>query len=203
MAEFHRVAALAAGHAAERTGVSGDFGQRHFSGDRHQAAAGGVSAQHAAAPPRQVAVHIAEMIAGDGDGDGHNRLQQAGPRLLHVVTEKGRGFKPAEENPCLYPGLGSFYPETGNKLDASSSKPTYTQIFSDWVCDMAAADDKLVAITPAMREGSGLVDFSEKFPARYHDVGIAEQHAVTLAAGMACEGIHPVVAIYSTFLQRA
>ena len=148
-----------------------------------------------------------------GPVDGHdiptmvtmlrNLREQSGPRLLHVVTKKGKGFKPAEDNPCLYHGLGSFDPETGNKLDASSSKPTYTQIFSDWVCDMAAADDKLVAITPAMREGSGLVDFSEKFPARYHDVGIAEQHAVTLAAGMACESINPVVAIYSTFLQRA
>ena len=148
-----------------------------------------------------------------GPVDGHdiptmvtmlrNLREQSGPRLLHVVTKKGKGFKPAEDNPCLYHGLGSFDPETGNKLDASSSKPTYTQIFSDWVCDMAAADDKLVAITPAMREGSGLVDFSEKFPTRYHDVGIAEQHAVTLAAGMACEGINPVVAIYSTFLQRA
>ena len=148
-----------------------------------------------------------------GPVDGHdiptlvtmlgNLRAQTGPRLLHVVTKKGKGFKPAEDNPCLYHGLGSFDPETGNKLDASSDKPTYTKIFSDWVCDMAAEDEKLVAITPAMREGSGLVDFSERFPERYHDVGIAEQHAVTLAAGMACENIKPVVAIYSTFLQRA
>jgi len=148
-----------------------------------------------------------------GPVDGHdiptlvtmlrNLRSQTGPRLLHVVTRKGKGFKPAEDNPCLYHGVGSFDPETGNKLDTASGKPTYTKIFSDWVCDMAAADERLVAITPAMREGSGLVEFSERFPARYHDVGIAEQHAVTLAAGMACEGIKPVVAIYSTFLQRA
>lgn len=126
-----------------------------------------------------------------------------GPRLLHVVTKKGKGYKPAEDNPCLYHGLGSFDPETGNKLDSSSDKPTYTEIFSNWVCDMAEQDERLVAITPAMCEGSGLVAFSERFPRRYHDVGIAEQHAVTLAAGMACENIKPVVAIYSTFLQRA
>jgi len=148
-----------------------------------------------------------------GPVDGHdlptlvtmlkNLRKQTGPLLLHVVTKKGKGYKPAEDNPCLYHGLGSFDPETGNKLDASSDKPTYTQIFSDWVCDMAEQDNKLVAITPAMREGSGLVNFSERFPDRYHDVGIAEQHAVTLAAGMACEQIKPVVAIYSTFLQRA
>lgn len=148
-----------------------------------------------------------------GPVDGHdiptlvtmlrNLRSQTGPRLLHVVTRKGKGFKPAEDNPCLYHGVGSFDPETGNKLDTTPGKPTYTKIFSDWVCDMAAADERLVAITPAMREGSGLVEFSEQFPARYHDVGIAEQHAVTLAAGMACEGVKPVVAIYSTFLQRA
>ncbi|HED34985.1 MAG TPA: 1-deoxy-D-xylulose-5-phosphate synthase [Gammaproteobacteria bacterium] len=133
----------------------------------------------------------------------HNLRAQSGPMLLHVITKKGKGYKPAEENPCLYHGLGSFDPETGDKLDISSDKPTYTQIFSDWVCDMAEKDERLVAITPAMREGSGLVEFSEKYPGRYHDVGIAEQHAVTLAAGMACEKIKPVVAIYSTFLQRA
>lgn len=148
-----------------------------------------------------------------GPVDGHdlptlttmlkNLKAQAGPCLLHVITQKGKGFAPAEDNPCLYHGVGSFDPETGNKLDSSPGKPTYTQIFSDWVCDMAAADNQLVAITPAMREGSGLVRFSEEYPARYHDVGIAEQHAVTLAAGMACEQAKPVVAIYSTFLQRA
>lgn len=148
-----------------------------------------------------------------GPVDGHdlptlttmlkNLKAQTGPCLLHVITQKGKGFAPAEDNPCLYHGVGSFDPETGNKLDSSPGKPTYTQIFSDWVCDMAAADNQLVAITPAMREGSGLVRFSEEYPARYHDVGIAEQHAVTLAAGMACEQAKPVVAIYSTFLQRA
>lgn len=132
-----------------------------------------------------------------------NLKAQSGPQLLHIVTHKGKGFKPAEDNPCLYHGVGSFDPETGNKLDASSSGPSYTQVFSDWICDMAKQDEKLVAITPAMCEGSGLVDFSKQFPDRYHDVGIAEQHAVTLAAGMACEGLKPVVAIYSTFLQRA
>lgn len=148
-----------------------------------------------------------------GPVDGHdiptlvtmlkNLRAQKGPRLLHVVTQKGKGFKPAEDNPCLYHGLGSFDPETGDKLDASPDKPTYTQVFSDWVCDMATEDEKLVAITPAMCEGSGLVEFARRFPERYHDVGIAEQHAVTLAAGMACENAKPVVAIYSTFLQRA
>ncbi len=148
-----------------------------------------------------------------GPVDGHdiptlitmlqNLRVQSGPLLLHVITQKGRGYKPAEDNPCLYHGIGSFDPETGDKLDTSSGKPTYTQVFSDWVCDMATKDDRLVAITPAMREGSGLVAFSEQFADRYHDVGIAEQHAVTLAAGMACERAKPVVAIYSTFLQRA
>ena len=148
-----------------------------------------------------------------GPVDGHdiptmitmlqNLRAQSGPLLLHVITKKGKGFKPAEDNPCLYHGLGSFDPETGDKLDPSTDKPTYTQVFSDWICDMAAQDDRLVAITPAMREGSGLVEFSEFFADRYHDVGIAEQHAVTLAAGMACEKAKPVVAIYSTFLQRA
>jgi len=148
-----------------------------------------------------------------GPVDGHdiptlitmlqNLRAQSGPLFLHVITQKGKGYKPAEDNPSLYHGLGSFDPETGDKLDASSGKPTYTQVFSDWVCDMAAHDEKLVAITPAMCEGSGLVAFSEQFANRYHDVGIAEQHAVTLAAGMACEKVKPVVAIYSTFLQRA
>ncbi len=126
-----------------------------------------------------------------------------GPRLLHVVTKKGKGYQPAEEDPCNYHGVGKFNPESG-KLEASKQTgPTYTQVFSDWLCDMAAHDERLVAITPAMREGSGLVAFSEQFPNRYFDVGIAEQHALTMAAGLACEGIKPVVAIYSTFLQRA
>lgn len=126
-----------------------------------------------------------------------------GPQFLHVVTRKGKGYVPAEENPCAYHGVGRFDPETGEKEKTPGSLPTYTDVFSDWLCDMAAANERLVGITPAMREGSGLVRFSEEYPDRYYDVGIAEQHAVTLAAGLACENLKPVVAIYSTFLQRA
>jgi 1-deoxy-D-xylulose-5-phosphate synthase len=125
-----------------------------------------------------------------------------GPRFLHVVTQKGRGFEPAEGNPCVYHGVSPFDPASG-KLEEKASGRSYTQVFGDWLCDMAARDERLVAITPAMREGSGMVAFSERFPDRYFDVGIAEQHAVTFAAGLACEGLKPVVAIYSTFLQRA
>ena len=125
-----------------------------------------------------------------------------GPRLLHVVTRKGKGYAPAESDPCTYHGVATFDPEAGIPASTGGA-PTYTQVFGDWLCDMAAEDPRLAAITPAMREGSGLVRFSEEFPERYHDVGIAEQHALTLAAGMACEGVKPVVAIYSTFLQRA
>jgi 1-deoxy-D-xylulose-5-phosphate synthase len=124
-----------------------------------------------------------------------------GPQFLHVVTKKGQGYKLAEADPVLYHGPGKFNPSEGIK--PTVSKMTYTQVFGNWLCDMAAADDKLVAITPAMREGSGMVRFEQQFPGRYYDVGIAEQHAVTFAAGMACEGMKPVVAIYSTFLQRA
>jgi len=126
-----------------------------------------------------------------------------GPRFLHIVTKKGRGFKPAEENPCTYHGVGPFHPESGKLEKKKSQGLTYTQVFGDWLCDMARLDERLIGITPAMREGSGLVKFSEQFPERYFDVGIAEQHAVTMAAGLACEGLKPVVAIYSTFLQRA
>jgi len=126
-----------------------------------------------------------------------------GPQFLHIVTRKGKGYAPAEENPCGYHGVGRFNPETGEKERKTGAPPTYTDIFSDWLCDMAANDERLIGITPAMREGSGLVRFSEQYPDRYYDVGIAEQHAVTLAAGLACEGLKPVVAIYSTFLQRA
>ncbi len=125
-----------------------------------------------------------------------------GPQFLHVVTRKGQGYKLAEADPVLYHGPGKFNPSEGIKPSAGG-KLTYTQVFGDWLCDMAAADEKLVGITPAMREGSGMVGFEKKFPNRYYDVGIAEQHAVTFAAGMACEGMKPVVAIYSTFLQRA
>ncbi len=126
-----------------------------------------------------------------------------GPQFLHIVTTKGKGFTPAEENPCTYHGVGRFNPDSGKLEKKPSSGPTYTQVFSDWLCDMAAEDESLIGVTPAMREGSGLVRFAELYPKRYFDVGIAEQHAVTLAAGMACDGMKPVVAIYSTFLQRA
>jgi 1-deoxy-D-xylulose-5-phosphate synthase len=125
-----------------------------------------------------------------------------GPQFLHVVTKKGQGYKLAEADPVLYHGPGKFNPAEGIK-PAAASKQTYTQVFGEWLCDMAAQDKTLVGITPAMREGSGMVKFEQKFPDRYYDVGIAEQHAVTFAAGMACEGLKPVVAIYSTFMQRA
>ena len=126
-----------------------------------------------------------------------------GPQFLHVVTKKGQGYKLAEADPVAYHGPGKFDPAVGLQKNTTPSKPTFTQVFGDWLCDMAAADDRLVGITPAMREGSGMVEFHKRFPDRYFDVGIAEQHAVTFAAGLACEGLKPVVAIYSTFLQRA
>ncbi|MEN8206487.1 MAG: 1-deoxy-D-xylulose-5-phosphate synthase, partial [Pseudomonadota bacterium] len=125
-----------------------------------------------------------------------------GRRFLHVVTQKGKGYHPAEEDPCNFHGVTPFDRETGQQKKSATAK-TYTQVFGEWLCDMARTDSKLAGITPAMREGSGMVEFSEQFPQRYFDVGIAEQHAVTFAAGMACEGMKPVVAIYSTFLQRA
>jgi 1-deoxy-D-xylulose-5-phosphate synthase len=131
-----------------------------------------------------------------------NIKQLDGPQFLHVVTRKGKGYRPAEEDPILYHGVTRFDPQAGI-VPKPPGKPSYTQIFGDWLCDMAALDDRLIGITPAMREGSGLVRFSQEFPDRYFDVGIAEQHAVTFAAGLACEGYKPVVAIYSTFLQRA
>ena len=125
-----------------------------------------------------------------------------GPQFLHVITKKGQGYKLAEVDPILYHGVSKFKPEVGIAGGPTGAKPTYTQVFGDWLCDMAAADPRLVGITPAMREGSGLLRFSERYPQRYYDVGIAEQHAVTFAAGLACEGLRPVLAIYSTFLQR-
>ncbi|HEY0876962.1 MAG TPA: 1-deoxy-D-xylulose-5-phosphate synthase [Zeimonas sp.] len=131
-----------------------------------------------------------------------NLRELRGPQFLHVVTRKGQGYKLAEADPVLYHGPGRFDPHEGIRKPPKPSRPTYTQVFSDWVCDMAALDERLIAITPAMREGSGLVEFEKRFPQRYFDVGIAEQHAVTFAAGLACEGMKPVVAIYSTFLQR-
>jgi len=125
-----------------------------------------------------------------------------GPQFLHVVTRKGQGYKLAEQDPVAYHGPGKFDPDVGLVKPATPPKPTFTQVFGQWLCDMAAHDPRLVGITPAMREGSGMVEFHRRFPERYHDVGIAEQHAVTFAAGMACEGVKPVLAIYSTFLQR-
>jgi len=146
-----------------------------------------------------------------GPVDGHdldaliptlaNIAKLTGPQFLHVVTRKGQGYKLAEDDPIAYHGPGKFDPALGIKKSAGG-RPSYSQVFGDWLCDMAELDPRLVAITPAMREGSGMVAYSEKFPGRYFDVGIAEQHAVTFAAGLACEGVKPVVAIYSTFLQR-
>ncbi len=150
-----------------------------------------------------------------GPIDGHNidsliktlrnLSTQKGPQFLHIVTKKGKGFEPAEDDPCAYHGVGSYDPDTGEALSSNKNKTnlTYTQVFGNWLCDVAAQDKKLMGITPAMCEGSGMVAFSRQFPQQYFDVGIAEQHAVTLAAGMACDGLKPVVAIYSTFLQRA
>ena len=147
-----------------------------------------------------------------GPVDGHdlntlvpilrNLYQKKGPTFLHIVTQKGKGYFPAEVDPSRYHGVGKFDTSTGESTGSKEASPTYTQVFGDWLCDTAAQDERLVGITPAMREGSGLVEFSKQYPDRYFDVGIAEQHAVTLAAGMACDGLKPVVAIYSTFLQR-
>jgi len=148
-----------------------------------------------------------------GPVDGHdlhslittlrNMKDLNGPQFLHLVTKKGKGFAVAEQEPCIYHGVTAFNKFTGEIEKKPVVTPTYTQVFGDWLCDMAAQDDKLVAITPAMCEGSGMVDFVQRYPQRFFDVGIAEQHSVTLAAGLACEGLKPVVAIYSTFLQRA
>ncbi len=147
-----------------------------------------------------------------GPVDGHdlptlvqtlrNLRERTGPTFLHIVTRKGKGYSWAEQDPVKYHGVGAFDPHTG-KLAPKAGGVSYTKVFGDWICDMAARDERLVGITPAMREGSGLVEFEQRFPERYHDTSIAEQHAVTLAAGMACDGMKPVVAIYSTFLQRA
>ena len=125
-----------------------------------------------------------------------------GPQLLHIITTKGKGYELAEDDQIGYHAVSPFDPTVGVIGKAGAKKPTYTDVFGDWLCDMAAADSKLLGITPAMREGSGLVRFSQEYPQRYFDVAIAEQHAITLAAGMACEGAKPVVAIYSSFLQR-
>ena len=149
-----------------------------------------------------------------GPVDGHNVENlvdvlkdlrgRKGPQLLHVITKKGNGYKFAENDPIKYHAVAKLPSEVpAPEVKPAAAKPTYTQVFGQWLCDQAAADERLVAITPAMREGSGLVEFEQQFPDRYFDVGIAEQHAVTFAGGLACEGIKPVVAIYSTFLQRA
>ncbi len=132
-----------------------------------------------------------------------NVRELKGPRILHVVTRKGKGYALAEADPVKYHGVNPFDPKVGILPAKFKSRLTYTQVFSEWLCDMAALDERLIGITPAMREGSGLVEFSERYPERYFDVGIAEQHSVTFAAGLAREGLKPVVAIYSTFLQRA
>jgi 1-deoxy-D-xylulose-5-phosphate synthase len=148
-----------------------------------------------------------------GPMDGHdvnalvatlkNLRDLKGPQFLHVITRKGKGYAPAEADPIKWHGPGPFDPKSGVIFKEKASGPSYSQVFGQWICDIAALDPRVVAITPAMREGSGLVEYSKRFPTRYFDVAIAEQHAVTLAAGMACEGLRPVIAIYSTFLQRA
>lgn len=132
-----------------------------------------------------------------------NISELKGPQFLHIITKKGKGYAPAEAEPIKYHGVSAFDPVKGIVASGKPSAPSYSQIFGDWICDMSELDKRVVAITPAMREGSGLVEYEKKFPDRYFDVGIAEQHSVTVAAGMACDGLKPVVAIYSTFLQRA
>ena len=165
--------------------------------------------------PLDLQMSLFEKFGFDYTGpiDGHDVLLltktlkqlrgKTGPQLLHIVTKKGNGYKLAESDPVGYHAIGKMDPAVGAKKATTPSKPTYTQIFGQWLCDQAAADARLVGITPAMREGSGLVEFEQRYPERYFDVGIAEQHAVTFAAGVACDGMKPVVAIYSTFLQRA
>jgi 1-deoxy-D-xylulose-5-phosphate synthase len=202
---------------------------RLMSGKTFNAARQGARHMLELAPPllelaRRAEEHVKGMIAPGtlfeefgfhyfGPIDGHdldvliptleNLKKLKGPKFLHVITKKGQGYKLAEADPILYHGVAKFAPGEGIKAGKGPGKLTYTQVFGDWLCDMARADSRLIGITPAMREGSGLVRFAEEFPARYFDVGIAEQHAVTFAAGLACEGLKPVVAIYSTFLQRA
>jgi 1-deoxy-D-xylulose-5-phosphate synthase len=201
---------------------------RLMSGKTFNAARDGARDMLGFAPPllelaRRAEEHVKGMIAPGtlfeefgfhyyGPIDGHdldaliptleNLRQLKGPKFLHIITKKGQGYKLAEADPILYHGVTKFSPDEGIK-SGKASKLTYTQVFGDWLCDMAKADSRLVAITPAMREGSGMVRFAKEHPGQYFDVGIAEQHAVTFAAGLACEGLKPVVAIYSTFLQRA
>ncbi len=201
---------------------------RLMSGKTFNAARDGARNMLGFAPPllelaRRAEEHVKGMIAPGtlfeefgfhyyGPIDGHdldaliptleNLRQLKGPKFLHVITKKGQGYKLAEADPILYHGVAQFSPDEGIKA-GKAKRLTYTQVFGDWLCDMAKADSRLVAITPAMAEGSGMVRFANEHPDQYFDVGIAEQHAVTFAAGLACEGLKPVVAIYSTFLQRA
>lgn len=201
---------------------------RLLSGRTYNAARKGAEKVLEFAPPllelaRRAEEHVKGMIAPGtlfeefgfnyiGPIDGHdldalvptleNLKKLKGPQFLHVITKKGQGYKLAEADPVLYHGVSKFQPDEGIQTGKGGGKLTYTQVFGDWLCDMAAADPRLVGITPAMREGSGMVRFAAEYPDRYYDVGIAEQHAVTFAAGLACEGLKPVVAIYSTFLQR-
>ena len=201
---------------------------RLMSGRTFNAAREGARHMLGVAPPllelaRRAEEHVKGMIAPGtlfeefgfhyyGPIDGHdlgalvptleNLRQMKGPKFLHIITRKGQGYKLAEADPILYHGVSKFAPAEGIQAGKGGGKLTYTQVFGDWLCDMAKADSRLVGITPAMREGSGLVRFAAEHPDRYYDVGIAEQHAVTFAAGLACEGLKPVLAIYSTFLQR-
>ncbi|MGE5490029.1 MAG: 1-deoxy-D-xylulose-5-phosphate synthase [Actinomycetota bacterium] len=201
---------------------------RLLSGRTYNAARKGAEKVLEFAPPllelaRRAEEHVKGMIAPGtlfeefgfnyiGPIDGHdldalvptleNLKKLKGPQFLHVITKKGQGYKLAEADPILYHGVSKFQPDQGIQTGKGGGKLTYTQVFGDWLCDMAAADPRLVGITPAMREGSGMVRFAAEYPDHYYDVGIAEQHAVTFAAGLACEGLKPVVAIYSTFLQR-
>jgi 1-deoxy-D-xylulose-5-phosphate synthase len=210
-------------------GALNNYLARLMSGNFYAAAREGVKGVLKAAPPlfelaRRFEEHAKGMVVPGtifeefgfnyvGPIDGHdldaliptleNLRGKRGPQFLHVVTKKGYGYKPAEADPVRYHAASTkFNVEEGFPAAKTGGKPTFTQVFGQWLCDMAAADDRLIAITPAMREGSGMVEFHKRFPKRYHDVGIAEQHAVTFAAGLACEGLKPVVAIYSTFLQR-
>ncbi|MDR5807649.1 1-deoxy-D-xylulose-5-phosphate synthase [Caballeronia sp. LZ019] len=202
---------------------------RLMSGRFYAAARAGVERVLRAAPPvldlaRKLEEHAKGMIVPAtlfeefgfnyiGPIDGHdldslvptlqNIKELRGPQFLHVVTKKGQGYKLAEADPVLYHGPGKFNPAEGIKPSTAPSKKTYTQVFGEWLCDAAAQDSRVVGITPAMREGSGMAEFEKRFPDRYFDVGIAEQHAVTFAGGLAADGMKPVVAIYSTFLQRA
>ena len=212
---------------SENVGALNNYLARLMSGRFYAAARRAGERMLAAIPPvldfaRRAEEHVKGMVTPGtlfeefgfnyiGPIDGHdldvlvatltNIRALGGPQFLHVVTRKGKGYKLAEDDPILYHGVSKFDP-AGGIQSKPPAKPTYTQIFGDWLCDMAAADPRLIGITPAMREGSGLVRFSQEYPERYFDVGIAEQHAVTFAAGLACEGLKPVLAIYSTFLQR-